>query len=102
MIEKDVFLKTLHEWIEVDSSGSGPYYTLRLPTNPVSTAYREGLPCTNLADRDFYKGTYIPQGLDNTLRELTGGKASRAAGRKLKNADPAPNSGQYIRVGTRI
>lgn len=98
VIEKNTFLKALREWIEVDISGIGPYYSLRLATNPVSSAYRDGLPCTNIADRDFYKGTYIAQGLECTLVELNRGRRSSTVGRNAKHADPAPNSGQHIRV----
>ncbi|XP_026192403.1 uncharacterized protein LOC34618077 [Cyclospora cayetanensis] len=96
VIEKSVFLKALREWIEVDASGTGPYYALRLSTNPVSTAYKEGLPCTNPAGRSFYRGTYIPQGLEDKLQQL---EAENRHPSKLMH-HLAPNSGQRIRVGT--
>ncbi|OEH77519.1 hypothetical protein cyc_00994 [Cyclospora cayetanensis] len=94
VIEKSVFLKALREWIEVDASGTGPYYALRLSTNPVSTAYKEGLPCTNPAGRSFYRGTYIPQGLEDKLQQL---EAENRHPSKLMH-HLAPNSGQRIRA----
>lgn len=93
-----MFLKALRESIEADMGGVSPYYSLRVASNPISAAYREGLPCTNVADRDFYKGTYIPQGLNATLGCLYPQRPSEAVGRKAMHKEAAPHSGQRIRV----
>ena len=98
MIEKKVFLKALREWVEVDISGTSPYSALRLSVNPVSTAFRKGLPCIQVTDRAFYKGSYIPQGLQQTVLQLNGDIPEPAAA--TYQIQTSRNSGQHLRVGS--
>ncbi|KAL8436747.1 hypothetical protein Efla_002179 [Eimeria flavescens] len=70
VIEKDVFLFNLQEWINADISGLSPYNALRTAGNMVSAAFKNGMAFTTVESRRFYEGTYTPRGLQVTCRRM--------------------------------
>ncbi|PHJ22528.1 putative low complexity protein [Cystoisospora suis] len=72
VIEKEDFLTQVLIRIEADLAGTTPYFSLRSTSNPVAVAWRRGKPFTTVLNRKFYKGNYIPRGVELHLKQAEG------------------------------
>lgn len=72
VIEKEDFLTQVLIRIEADLAGTTPYFSLRSTSNPVAVAWRRGKPFTTVLQRNFYKGNYIPRGVELHLKQAGG------------------------------
>ncbi|KAF8819688.1 hypothetical protein IE077_004107 [Cardiosporidium cionae] len=67
VLEKDVFLKVIRQWVNEDYSGCSVYSILRTPHNPVNTAWRKNDEGVNQLNRNIFSQCPFNEKLKNMI-----------------------------------